>query len=495
MTPRLTRRTLASVAPGLLPRTDPAAHSTGIVHLGAGAFHRAHQAVYTEAAANETGSADWGICGVSQRNPLVREALEAQDHLYAVMQRHTGGADLQVVGSVCEVLVASEDPVAVVDRLGSPQTRVVSLTVTEKGYHADLATGGLRRDAEIEADVAGRPPHTAVGQLVRGFEQRRQQDAGPVTVVPCDNVPANGRTLQRLVEDYCELLPAAGSGGLAAWITENVSFVSTMVDRIVPASDDRALREVQERLGLRDEAALVTEPFTQWVVEDRFAAGRPAWDLVGVTMTDDVTPFELMKLRLVNASNSSLAYLGLLAGLPHISDAVAVDEFAGFADRLIRDEMVPTIQTPPGVDVEAYCSQVIERFRNPWLLHRTRQVAMDGSQKLPQRVVRPIAEHRAARREPVLSVLTLAVWMEYVRRTVTVPGQEPLQDPMATGLREVVLAAGDSAERLVCGFLGLRQVFPVELAADPWLRDTLVRLVTELAADDPRGCVRNLVGA
>ena len=484
----LNLQALPRLDPDHRPAVDPLGLTCGIVHLGIGAFHRAHQAVYTDAAAESTGSSEWGICGVSQRSATVLNTLAPQDFLYSVLQREGESSSLRVVASVRDVVFAGADPDAVVARLGAPETRVISMTVTEKGYHADLTDGRLILDEEVRADLAGRPPRSAVGQLVRGLERRRADDAGPVTIVSCDNVPANGRTVDGIVRDFCRHLPQGGDG-LEEWIAENVAFPSTMVDRIVPATSDETVREVERRLGVRDEAALLTETFTQWVIEDRFAGGRPAWDRAGATFTDDVTPYELMKLRLVNASNSALAYLGLLSQLPHISDAVDVPELAAFADALMRREMAPTIAAPAGVDLETYRGQIITRFANPWLLHRTRQVAMDGTQKIPQRLLRPIAEHRAAGREPVLAALTVAAWMEYVRRAADGTYPWSLEDPLADELTRAAVAAGSSSDRLVAGLLEIRRVFPDGLAQDEWFRATLTDLVSDLAQNGPVAAV------
>ena len=494
MTTRLSLQTLPRIDPQHHPAVDPLGLTCGIVHLGIGAFHRAHQAVYTEAAAAATGSSEWGICGVSQRSTTVLDTLAPQDFLYTVFERERDDTVLRVIGSVRDIVFAGADPDAVVARLAAPETQVISMTVTEKGYHADLATGSLQVDDEVRADLSGRAPRTAVGQLVRGLERRRAQDAGPVTVVPCDNVPSNGRTVETVVRDYLHLLPAGSVDGLEEWIAEHVSFPSTMVDRIVPATSEETVRAVQRRLGVRDEAALLTETFTQWVIEDRFAGGRPAWESAGVTFTDDVTPYELMKLRLVNASNSALAYLGLLCELPHISDAVEVPELASFADALMRREMAPTIDAPAGVDLEAYCSEIVTRFANPWLLHRTRQVAMDGTQKIPQRLVRPIAEHRAAGREPVLAALTVAAWMEYVRHAAEGAYPWSLEDPLAEELTAAATGAGGSPERLVSDLLAVRRVFPADVAQDEWVRSTLTQLVSDLAHRGPVAAVDAVTG-
>ncbi|MBO0826281.1 MAG: mannitol dehydrogenase family protein, partial [Streptosporangiales bacterium] len=310
--PRLSLRTLDRVPLDARPRVDPPARRVGVVHLGVGAFHRAHQAVYTEDAG------DWGICGVTQRSARVARRLLPQDGLYAVLTKGPGAGDARVVGAVREVLVGPDDPASVVARIADPAVRVVTLTVTEKGYRRDPATGRLRRDdPEVAADLAGRTPRTVVGQLVAGLDARRCTDAGPLTVVCCDNLPSNGPALRALVGDY------VGDDGLAAWIAGSVRFPATMVDRIVPATTDADRAEVTRLLGVVDDGAVVAEPFSQWVIEDDFAADRPAWEKAGAVLTADVAPYETVKLRMLNGAHSTLAYLGALAGHEHIADAVA----------------------------------------------------------------------------------------------------------------------------------------------------------------------------
>ena len=278
--------------------TPPGTGTGRIVHLGIGAFHRAHQAVYTEDAGD-----GWRICGVSQRSRDMVDRLGPQDGLYSVLVRGPGGTTIRVIGSVGQVRFAGDDPDAVVARIADPATRIVTLTVTEKGYHHDPATRRLRvDDPEVAQDLAGRAPRTAVGQLARGLAARQD----PITVVCCDNLPSNGPLLRGLVEDFC-----AKSG---ITLDVDLAFPATMVDRIVPATTAADRDEAERLLGLRDEAVVVTEPFTQWVIEDSFAAERPAWERAGAIITGDVAPYETMKLRLLNGSHSMIAYLGALAG-------------------------------------------------------------------------------------------------------------------------------------------------------------------------------------
>jgi fructuronate reductase len=448
------------------PLVDPAALGVGIVHLGIGAFHRAHQAVFTEEAVAAAGG-DWGICGVTQRSRAVLDQLQPQDGLYSVLVR---GEDtsLRVAGAVRDLLFAAEEGERLQSLLAAPSTRLVTLTVTEKGYRHDPATGRLRRtDPDVAADLAGDAlPRTVVGQLVRGLQARRAADAGPITLLSCDNLPANGEVLRGLVTDFCEALPDGAS--LAAWVAESVAFPSSMVDRIVPATTDDDRAEAARLLGVEDRGVVVTEPFRQWVVEDHFAAGRPAWERAGAVLTADVAPYEAMKLRLLNGSHSTLAYLGALAGHAYVADAMADPGIAGVVAHLMADDVEPTLTVPDGFDVAAYQRELIERFHNPALRHRTVQIAMDGTQKLPQRLLGTIRDALARGAEPRFACLGVAAWMRYVWTADTV------DDPMADRLRSLTADAA-TPQAAVDALLSLKEVFGEDLPANGRFRD----LVTE----------------
>jgi fructuronate reductase len=454
---RLGFAALAELPAAQRPLVDPRSLGTGIVHLGIGAFHRAHQAVFTEEAVAAAGG-DWGICGVTQRSRGVLDQLQPQDGLYSVLVR---GEDtsLRVAGAVRDLLFAAEEGERLEALLAAPATRLVTLTVTEKGYRHDPATGRLRRtDPDVAADLSGQGlPRTVVGQLVRGLQARRAADAGPITLLSCDNLPANGEVLRGLVLEFCAALPEGEP--LASWIAESVSFPSSMVDRIVPATTDDDRAEAARLLGFEDRGVVVTEPFRQWVVEDRFAAGRPAWERAGAVLTTDVAPYEAMKLRLLNGSHSTLAYLGALAGHAHVADAMADPGIAGVVTHLMADDVEPTLAVPDGYDVAAYQRELIERFHNPALRHRTVQIAMDGTQKLPQRLLGTITDRLAAGAEPRWACLGVAAWMRYVWTAETV------DDPMAERLRSLTSDAATpkaAAEAL----LSLEEVFGEELPAD-----------------------------
>jgi fructuronate reductase len=464
------------------PRVDPGSLPVGIVHLGIGAFHRAHQAVFTEDAVAAAGG-PWGICGVTQRGPGVVEQLSPQDGLYTVVARSGAGESLRVVGTVRELLWVRADPEGLSDRLAAPSTHVITLTVTEKGYHHDPATGRLRlQDADVVADLADRGSRTVIGQLTAGLERRRRRSGAPVTVVSCDNLPSNGRLLAGLVREFAARLDAGDA--LLSWIENHVRFPSTMVDRIVPATTAQDRERTATALHLADEGVVVTEPFAQWVIEDDFAAPRPAWERAGAILTAGVGPYEQIKLRLLNGSHSTIGYLGALAGLDLISDAIAPGPpFAPLIRRLMADDVAPTLQVPPEFDLDAYQDQVVERFANPALRYRALQVASDGSQKLPQRLLGTALDRRRAGAVPGIAALGVAAWMRFVSARRTDDGHElPVEDPLA-GVIARQLGDRSTPADVVDRLLALEEIFAPDLAADPVWRDLLVERLTMLARD------------
>ncbi|WBQ02711.1 mannitol dehydrogenase family protein [Kribbella sp. CA-293567] len=469
------RLELANVPAGHRPDVDPAGLSVGIVHLGLGAFHRAHQAVFTEQAAAISGSTSWGICGVSQRSAAVREQLAPQDGLYSVLTRGQGDPSIRVIGSIREVLTAPEDPGAVVDRIADPAVSVLTLTVTEKGYRAAAAGGLDLTDPEIQADLAGRPPRTVVGQLAAGLARRAAHGSPPLTVVSCDNLVANGPFLRRLMEGYAAASPDAKQ------LLEQLAtarFPASMVDRIVPATTDADRDEAAALLGVRDEAVVVAEPFLQWVIEDDFAGARPDWDKAGAILTGDVAPWEQAKLRMLNATHSMLAYLGGLRGYETIAEAVRDEELAGLAQQLMTDDVIPTLTPPDGLDLTEYGATVLKRFANPALKHRTAQVGMDGSAKLPVRLLGTVRDRLAVNAEPRLAALAVAAWMVSVAKA-TETGTV-LDDPQANKLQTAVSSATGTAA-VVDALLGVESVFGADLPANAVFRQLLVEQAGRLS--------------
>ena len=388
------------------PAYDRAAQACGIVHLGIGAFHRAHQAVYTDDAM-DAGDRDWGITGVSLRSPDVRDQLVPQDGLYTVTERDGDGDAVRLIGSVQRVLVATEGPEAVVAAIAAPATRIVSLTVTEKGYwHA--ADGSL--DPALP-DLNGGTPSSLYGFIADGLARRRGAGAGGLSLVSCDNLAANGRQLETLLRTVLE----ARGGGLADWFDANCACPSTMVDRIVPATTDADRETVAKRLGVVDEGAVFAEPFRQWVIEDRFAGDRPRWEAGGAEFVTDVAPYELAKLRMLNGAHSALAYLGLARGFEFVHEAVADPDIGPLVERLMRDEAATSLTPAPGQALSRYAGQLMARFANPSLRHRLVQIAMDGSQKIPQRWLETLAVHQQGERQCPAILQALAAWIDYVR--------------------------------------------------------------------------------
>ncbi len=464
MSPPLSQATLPCLPPGIRrPGYDRRTVTPGIVHLGVGAFHRAHQAAYVEEAL-AAGDRGWGIVAASLRSPETRDALAPQDGLYALAVRGRDGEALQIVGAVQKILVAPEDPSALLHAMADPAIRIVGLTVTEKGYCHDPASGELNEDhPDIRADLAApTKPRSAIGFLVEALRLRREADTPPFTVLTCDNLPRNGHTVGRVVSRYATLRDP----DLGRFIAAEVAFPSTMVDRIVPATTDADRLSISERLGLADAWPVVTEPFTQWVIEDRFTLGRPRFDEFGAKLVADVAPYETMKLRLLNGSHSTLAYLGYLAGYATVAETMEDQAFLRLAKNLMDEETGPTLTLPKDADVDAYKRSLIERFRNKALRHRTWQIAMDGSQKLPQRLLAP-ARERLAQGAPISRIgLGIAAWMRYVTGTDEKGAPIDVRDPLAERLRGLAEGAGRDARRLSKALIGVREVFGEDLSAN-----------------------------
>jgi fructuronate reductase len=451
------------------PRVRPGTVPAGIVHLGLGAFHRAHQAVYTEAAVAEAGG-DWGIVGVAPRSTEVVGRLAEQDNLFSVTSLSNDEARTHVVGALAGVRHAASDPMAVVALLADPAIRVVTLTVTEKAYQMDPATGRLRPDPAVAADLVGDgPPATVPGLLVRGLIARARAGAGPVALVSCDNLPSNGKRLHGLVTQA--LAYGGTEEALVEWVRASVTFPGTMVDRIVPATTAETLATAERVLGVSDQAAVAAEPYLQWVIEDDFPGGRPAWERAGAVLTGDASPWERLKLRALNGVHSAIAYLGALAGREMIAEALEIPGMVTMLRRFVAEDVAGSLVPPDGVSVVEYGDSVLERFANAAIRHRTIQVAMDGSQKLPQRVLHTLLDRRAAGASPRWGALVLAAWMRFVQGESDAGQPLPLDDPLAERIRKALSAGKSTPEGVVDALFGLTEVFPAELAADDTMRE------------------------
>jgi len=468
-----------------LARSGPAPR-TGIVHLGLGAFFRAHGAVYVAEAMARSGG-DWGILGVSLQRPDMRDALAPQGGTYTALELGPDGQTARTIDSVTAVLVAREDPAAVIAAMADPAVRIVSLTVTEKGYCHNPATGALNLShPDIAHDIANPLPVSAPGFLVRALAARRAAGLPPFTVLCCDNLPDNGR----VVRDVTLSLARAIDPALADWIEAQGRFPSTMVDRIVPASTDDTIATVARLTGRHDAAPVQHELFRQWVIEDDFVGGdRPDLAPVGVQFTHDVTPWEHMKLRMLNGTHSALAYTGYLAGHQTIADCMADPVFAAFAHRLWSREIIPALTPPPGADLTAYARALADRYANPGIRHRTWQIAMDGSQKLPQRILGTLATALDDGRQAPGLILTIAAWMRYVGGTDEHGQPIDVRDPLAARLR-ALCDANPAPDARVRALLGVSDIFPPALV--PRLTAPVTAALTRLTEAGARAAVADL---
>jgi len=471
----LSQATLARVAGEVQrPAYDRSAIDIGIVHFGPGAFHRAHQAWFVDTLL--ASDPRWGICEVSLRSTDVRNALAPQDGLYtlAALDETTS---YRIIGAVKQTRVAAENPQAVLDQLSGPRTRVVTLTVTEKGYclgadgNLDLSHADIRRDLQTP-----QAPTTLIGYLVEALRRRRASGVGPLTIVSCDNLVDNGTRLGRAVQQLAQ----ATDPDLARWIEDEAAFPRTMVDSITPATTDGLRARVAQVLGMTDRWPVQREGFVQWVIEDAGAADLPDWQSAGVIVTDDVGAYDRAKLRLLNGAHSSLAYLGLLAGHETVAAVMADADLAALVATMMTRDILPTLAAPRGLDLDGYIQAILKRFRNPAIRHALTQIAWDGSQKLPIRLLGTIQDNLQAGRPIERLCVPVAAWMHFVRRTA-IDGKQVV-DPLADRLFAIGTSCQNRASQDVPLFLALQTVFPQELVSGELFTGALTRAYDRLAA-------------
>ncbi|WP_409515598.1 mannitol dehydrogenase family protein [Agrobacterium sp.] len=384
----------------------------GLVHIGLGAFHRAHQAVFTQKAIEKT-FGPWGIVAVNLRSPEPVKALQQQEGLYSVITRSADGDKADIIGVTVDWICAAERGGDVIAYLSSPDTRIVTLTVSEKAYGLNPLTGGLDlQHPAIKADMANlHAPVGVVGFLVEGLVRRRERGHSPFTILCCDNLPSNGHVVRRLVLEMAEQRDPE----LARWIEQEGKFPCSMVDRIVPAATAETRQRASSLLGVNDRLAIETEPFMQWIIEDDFISGRPAWEAGGAVFATHVEPYEKMKLRLLNGSHTLIAHLGILHDLEFVRDVMAVPEFVAKVERHM-EAVVATLDPVPGIDLPFYRKQLLDRFANPTIAHRTEQIALDTSQKLPQRILSATSETLAAGRDATTFAYVIALWIKSIQK-------------------------------------------------------------------------------
>ena len=432
----------------------------GIVHLGLGAFHRAHLALYTENILNRNGGGDgkdWGIIGVSLRSPDIRDKLRPQDNLYTVIEKGVSKDKAYIVGAIKTVLVAPENPEKILSVMSSNDCKIISLTITEKGYCCHPASGSLDiHHPDIIHDLKNlSKPRSALGFLVASLGIRKTKGARIITIVCCDNLSHNGDRLKKLVTEFAGYIDKK----LARWIKENIPFPNTVVDRIVPATSAENILELKKNYGYFDQAAVKTEAFSQWIIEDKFASGRPKWEEAGVLLVNDIKPYEGVKIRLLNGCHSAIAYLGYLAGHKYVHQVMAQPDFNKFICTLMHQEIRPTINPPAGLDMRQYCQDLLIRFTNPALHHETYQIGMDGSQKIPQRVLPVLNDQLKRRGKTAGLLLVIAAWMRYTCGIDEQGKVFAVQDPMADKFIRIFEECGLDAEKLSTALLGLTEIF------------------------------------
>jgi mannitol 2-dehydrogenase len=460
----LTRGTLAQLSAGVArPRYDRSQVTAGIVHIGVGNFHRSHQAMYLDTLLNAGAAMDWGICGIGLQPPDagMRDALAAQDGLYTLVLRHGDGSwDARVIGSIVEYLLAADDPEAAIEKLAAPATRIVSLTITEGGYNLDAVTGEFSpADPAVRADLQpGAVPRTVFGLVTEALARRRQRGIPAFTVLSCDNIPGNGHVSQRVFTTFARLRDP----DLAGWITRHVRFPSCMVDRITPRTTEADRAELSRRLGIDDQWPVLCEPFTQWVLEDDFADGRPPLEDAGVQVVPDVEPYELMKLRMLNAGHQALCYPGYLVGSRLVHEVAADPLFAGFLLDYMSAEAIPTLRPVPGVDLDQYARELIERFSNPELHDTVARLCASASDRIPKFLLPVIREQLAAGRPVTRSAAVVACWARYAEGTDENGEPYEIDDDLAPQLRA---AAGQQRSRPLAFLEDNRAVFG-DLAGD-----------------------------
>jgi len=456
------------------PAYDRSQVAGAIVHLGIGAFHRAHQAMFTDAVL-ASGDLAWGIVGAGVISADMQQALVPQDCLYTLAEMGANSERLRVIGSIVEVLGGPEDAGRLLAKMSDISTRIVSITVTEKGYYLDLATGKLLLQAPaIAADLANpAAPKTILGLIVQALKSRRAAGIPPFTVMSCDNLPHNGHLAKAAVLAFARELDAE----LAGWIEAEVCFPCTMVDRITPATTDADRARVNALIGMDDAWPVVTEEFCQWVIEDKFTMGRPDWTVAGAIFSDELERWENMKLRCLNGAHSTLSYLGQLVGAETVADAMQVKLITDALDPLWL-EIREVLQAPQGVDTAAYVDSLKQRFRNPALKHRTAQIASDGSQKLPQRLLAPLRERIARGLASPAIATAIAAWMLFVVKTAH--AGTPLADPLAAEIIEHARRS-DEPEAIVDHLFALQPIFGADLPENVAFRAAVIAKFRELA--------------
>ncbi|MBB3221633.1 mannitol dehydrogenase family protein [Pseudoduganella umbonata] len=461
-----------------------------IVHIGVGGFFRAHQAVYLDRLLHLPDQAEWGYCGVGllPHDAGIRDAMLAQDCLYTVLERSAQGDVPRVIGSVLEFLYAPDDAEAVLEKLADPGTRIVALTITEGGYYINQGNGEFdAAHPDIAHDLAHpRTPRCSFGYLAEALQRRRDRGLMPFTVMSCDNLQNNGDLTRSMLLAFAGLRDP----GLADWLARHGAFPNSMVDRITPVTTDEHRALLRQRFGLADAWPVTTEPFLQWVIEDHFPAGRPAWELVGAQMTDDVAPYELMKLRLLNAGHQALCYIGMLLGYEFAHEAVGDAGIRQLLGRMLDAEVTPLLPAVAGIDLALYKRTLVERFANPAIRDQLARIGTDGSARIPKFVLPSVREQLARGGPTTLLAFTVACWFRYLAGRSDQGIALPLNDVHAERLRDKALRGGEDPADL----LSLHELFG-ELSDDPRFAAQMTDALGRLYRDGTRAALNHVLAA
>ncbi len=470
-----------------VPRYDRSQLQQHTVHLGVGGFHRAHQAVYLDDLLTLKGTERWGECGlgVLQSDGKMRDALKGQDYLYTVVERSASGQTARVIGSLVDYVLAPENRDAAIEKMASPETRIVSLTITEGGYFIDEGSGDFLVDhPDIQHDVRNpAAPVTSMGLIAEALNRRSQRGLAPFTVMSCDNLQGNGHVIKKVLLAFSSLENPA----LERWISDNVAFPNSMVDRITPATTAADIASVSERFGLEDAWPVVTEPFRQWVIEDTFCNGRPQWERVGAEMISDVAPYEIMKMRLLNGSHLAMAYLGALFPFTYVHEIMADSLFSLFILKFM-EEVTPVVPKINGVSVAEYKQSLIERFANPTINDQVTRIASEGSAKIPKWLLPSIVELLDQGGSTNLLSLVVASWIFYLGRGVNERDQ-PLDIIDARRAELTVVARKALIDP--CPMLAVKSVFGEKLPANPHFVQSVENGLKMLAESGVAGTMRN----
>jgi mannitol 2-dehydrogenase len=458
-----------------VPRYDRSAVTPGIVHFGVGGFHRAHQALYMDNYLEQHPGSDWSISGVGllEFDRKMRDAMHSQDCLYTLVERSPEGDEARIIGSITQYQFAPDDREAVIETLAAPPCRIVTLTITEGGYYVVEGTGEFDvSHPTIQHDLQHpQAPHGAYGFLTAALERRRQRGLSPFTVLSCDNLQGNGDLVGKMLTAFAK----QQNPDLGQWIQAHVAFPNSMVDRITPSTTPADIQMVRERFGLDDDWPVVAEPFLQWVIEDQFCAGRPDWESVGVQMTDDVKPYEMMKLRLLNASHSLIGYLGTLLGYTYSSEAMGDPLIRQMVERLMH-EVSPTLPPLPGIHLDRYQQTLIERFANAKVRDQLSRLCLNGSDKIPKFILGSLRDKLAQGESITYLSLAIAAWFHYLHGNDDQGRQIVIEDPMADVLVERAHAGGQDPRPL----LNVSEIFG-DLAQSSQLVETVTHYLHQLS--------------